>query len=94
LVLSLTPKLIPKKYLQRLSKYSHQEIEDFEGKDLELPQNELKKALNPLADYLLAVTLFFLLPNKSCLETNRIWYQARTTSEGKKRATTRSFIGL
>lgn len=64
LVLSLTPKLIPKKYLQRLSKYSHQEIEDFEGNGTELPQNELKKALDPLTDYLLAVIFLLILSDQ------------------------------
>lgn len=52
------PKLIPKKYLNRLSKYPQSELEDFEGNGMELPQNELKQALNPLADYLLAVIHF------------------------------------
>lgn len=55
------PKLIPKKYLNRLSKYPHNELEDFEGNGLNLPQNELKLALNPLADFLLAVSFFHLL---------------------------------
>lgn len=58
LVMNLIPKLIPKKYLHRLSKYPHAELEEFENNGIELPQNELKQALNPLADFLLEVKCF------------------------------------
>ncbi|KAI6194837.1 Vam6/Vps39-like protein [Aphelenchoides besseyi] len=56
LVLNFIPKLIPQKYIRRLSDYPPEELADFEVVHLDKPftENELKLAIAALGDYLSA----------------------------------------